>query len=205
MLCTVVAVSWKSAVACNQNGEYLKKCSCRKTYTVNFLLNFNVVMSTRTWDLYLMFYSAESVTLNDCLQLSFLPSKRNYMLLLYPREILILDLEVNQTVGVIAIERTGVPFLQVRKMPPLPVVAAVHEDPLIVVVLMCSSSSGEMSSEPSFVEFSFLKSAADPLHFVVLQQLPVWKQRCGKRALRSLVVKLRLHLLIPVLCSTAIN
>lgn len=58
--------------------------------------------------------SAESVTLNDCLQLSYLPSKRNYMLLLYPREILILDLEVNQTVGVIAIERTGVPFLQVR-------------------------------------------------------------------------------------------
>ena len=35
------------------------------------------------------------------------------MLLLYPREILILDLEVNQTVGVIAIGRTGVPFLQV--------------------------------------------------------------------------------------------
>uniref|UniRef100_A0A8D0HIM2 WDR11 first beta-propeller domain-containing protein n=1 Tax=Sphenodon punctatus TaxID=8508 RepID=A0A8D0HIM2_SPHPU len=57
--------------------------------------------------------SAESVTLNDCLQLSYLPSKRNYMLLLYPREILILDLEVNQTVGVITIERTGVPFLQV--------------------------------------------------------------------------------------------
>ncbi|XP_075791464.1 WD repeat-containing protein 11 isoform X1 [Pelodiscus sinensis] len=57
--------------------------------------------------------SAESVTLNECLQLSYLPSKRNYMLLLYPREILILDLEVNQTVGVIAIERTGIPFLQV--------------------------------------------------------------------------------------------
>uniref|UniRef100_A0A8C9L808 WD repeat-containing protein 11 n=1 Tax=Pavo cristatus TaxID=9049 RepID=A0A8C9L808_PAVCR len=60
--------------------------------------------------------SAESVTLNDCLQLSYLPSKRNYMLLLYPREILILDLEVNQTVGVIAIERTGVPFLQVMNI-----------------------------------------------------------------------------------------
>lgn len=38
------------------------------------------------------------------------------MLLLYPREILILDLEVNQTVGVIAIERTGIPFLQVSKV-----------------------------------------------------------------------------------------
>lgn len=59
-------------------------------------------------------FSAESVTLNDCLQLSYMPSKRNHMLLLYPREILILDLEVNQTVGIVAIERTGAPFLQVN-------------------------------------------------------------------------------------------
>lgn len=58
--------------------------------------------------------SAEAVTLNDCLQLSYLPSKRNHMLLLYPREILILDLELSQTVGVVAIERSGVPFIQVR-------------------------------------------------------------------------------------------
>lgn len=36
------------------------------------------------------------------------------MLLLYPREILILDLELSQTVGVVAIERSGVPFIQVR-------------------------------------------------------------------------------------------
>lgn len=62
------------------------------------------------------FFSAEFVTLNDCLQLAYLPSKRNHMLLLYPREILILDLEVNQTVGVIAIERTGIPFLQVSTL-----------------------------------------------------------------------------------------
>lgn len=38
------------------------------------------------------------------------------MLLLYPREILILDLELSQTVGVVAIERSGVPFIQVRKL-----------------------------------------------------------------------------------------
>lgn len=36
------------------------------------------------------------------------------MLLLYPREILILDLELSQTVGVVAIERSGVPFTQVQ-------------------------------------------------------------------------------------------
>lgn len=66
-----------------------------------------------TLALFFCFLSAEFVALNDCLQLAYLPSKRNHMLLLYPREILILDLEVNQTVGVIAIERAGVPFLQV--------------------------------------------------------------------------------------------
>uniref|UniRef100_A0A8D0AH05 WD repeat-containing protein 11 n=1 Tax=Sander lucioperca TaxID=283035 RepID=A0A8D0AH05_SANLU len=60
--------------------------------------------------------TAEAVTLNDCLQLSYLPSKRNHMLLLYPREILILDLELSQTVGVVAIERSGVPFIQVSCM-----------------------------------------------------------------------------------------
>lgn len=39
------------------------------------------------------------------------------MLLLYPREILILDLELSQTVGVVAIERSGVPFIQVIQVP----------------------------------------------------------------------------------------
>ncbi|MEE6486633.1 hypothetical protein FKM82_014655 [Ascaphus truei] len=72
--------------------------------------------------------SAEAVTLNDCLQLSYLPSKRNHMLLLYPREILILDLEVNQTVGVVAIERTGVPFLQVIPCFQRDVLFCLHEN-----------------------------------------------------------------------------
>lgn len=41
------------------------------------------------------------------------------MLLLYPREILILDLELSQTVGVVAIERSGVPFIQVSRCIPV--------------------------------------------------------------------------------------
>ncbi|CAH2322762.1 WD repeat-containing 11 [Pelobates cultripes] len=72
--------------------------------------------------------SAEAVTLNECLQLSYMPSKRNHMLLLYPREILILDLEVNQTVGVVAIERTGVPFLQVTPCFQRDVLFCLHEN-----------------------------------------------------------------------------
>ncbi|XP_053163525.1 WD repeat-containing protein 11 isoform X2 [Hemicordylus capensis] len=85
--------------------------------------------------------SAESVTLNDCLQLSYLPSKRNYMLLLYPREILILDLEVNQTVGVIAIERTGVPFLQVIPCFQRDGLFCLHENGCITLRVRRSASS----------------------------------------------------------------
>ncbi|XP_053306224.1 WD repeat-containing protein 11 [Spea bombifrons] len=77
--------------------------------------------------------SAEAVTLNECLQLSYLPSKRNHMLLLYPREILILDLEVNQTVGVVAIERTGVPFLQVTPCFQRDVLFCLHENGCITL------------------------------------------------------------------------
>uniref|UniRef100_A0A7M4ETT2 WD repeat-containing protein 11 n=1 Tax=Crocodylus porosus TaxID=8502 RepID=A0A7M4ETT2_CROPO len=93
--------------------------------------------------------SAESVTLNDCLQLSYLPSKRNYMLLLYPREILILDLEVNQTVGVIAIERTGIPFLQVIPCFQRDGLFCLHENGCITLrVRRLNSIIGSPNEEP---------------------------------------------------------
>ncbi|XP_075922520.1 WD repeat-containing protein 11 isoform X1 [Petromyzon marinus] len=57
--------------------------------------------------------SVEGVLLTECIQMSYLPAHRSHMLLLYPREIVILDLEISQTVGIVAIERSGVPFLQV--------------------------------------------------------------------------------------------
>ncbi|XP_043912007.1 WD repeat-containing protein 11 [Protopterus annectens] len=85
--------------------------------------------------------SAESVTLNDCLQLSYLPHKRNHMLLLYPREILILDLEVNQTVGVVAIERTGVPFVQVIPCHQRDALYCLHENGCITFRVRRSGNS----------------------------------------------------------------
>ncbi|KAA8590075.1 hypothetical protein FQN60_014009 [Etheostoma spectabile] len=77
--------------------------------------------------------TAEAVTLNDCLQLSYLPSKRNHMLLLYPREILILDLELSQTVGVVAIERSGVPFIQVIPCAQRDALYCLHENGCITL------------------------------------------------------------------------
>uniref|UniRef100_A0AAY4ERE8 WD repeat-containing protein 11 n=1 Tax=Denticeps clupeoides TaxID=299321 RepID=A0AAY4ERE8_9TELE len=85
--------------------------------------------------------SAEAVTLNDCLQLSYLPSKRNHMLLLYPREILILDLELSQTVGVVAIERSGVPFIQVVPCGQRDALYCLHENGCITLRVCRSTSS----------------------------------------------------------------
>ncbi|XP_033835522.1 WD repeat-containing protein 11 [Periophthalmus magnuspinnatus] len=91
--------------------------------------------------------TAEAVTLNDCLQLSYLPSKRNHMLLLYPREILILDLELSQTVGVVAIERSGVPFTQVIPCTQRDALYCLHENGCITL-RVCRSTSTEDASDP---------------------------------------------------------
>ncbi|XP_036402686.1 WD repeat-containing protein 11 [Megalops cyprinoides] len=92
--------------------------------------------------------SAEAVTLNDCLQLSYLPSKRNHMLLLYPREILILDLELSQTVGVVAIERSGVPFIQVVPCAQRDALFCLHENGCITLRLCRSTSASPDESDP---------------------------------------------------------
>uniref|UniRef100_A0A8C8DL18 WD repeat-containing protein 11 n=1 Tax=Oryzias sinensis TaxID=183150 RepID=A0A8C8DL18_9TELE len=92
--------------------------------------------------------TAEAVTLNDCLQLSYLPSKRNHMLLLYPREILILDLELSQTVGVVAIERSGVPFIQVTPCAQRDALYCLHENGCITLrVCRCTAAAEESVQE----------------------------------------------------------
>ncbi|KAA0717551.1 WD repeat-containing protein 11 [Triplophysa tibetana] len=83
--------------------------------------------------------TAEAVTLNDCLQLSYLPSKRNHMLLLYSREILILDLELSQTVGVVAIERSGVPFIQVIPCAQRDALYCLHENGCVTLRVSLSA------------------------------------------------------------------
>ncbi|XP_074640587.1 WD repeat-containing protein 11-like isoform X2 [Tubulanus polymorphus] len=69
----------------------------------------------------------ENVALNECLQLTYLLSCRHHLLLVYSREMLILDLEINQTVGIIPMERTGSPFIQVIPCQQRDVLLALHE------------------------------------------------------------------------------
>lgn len=53
------------------------------------------------------------MTISECLQLTYHRSLRNHVLLLYPRDILLIDLHINMTVGVISIDKTSSPLLQV--------------------------------------------------------------------------------------------
>ncbi|CAB1343314.1 unnamed protein product, partial [Coregonus sp. 'balchen'] len=76
--------------------------------------------------------------------MSYLPSKRNHMLLLYPREILILDLELSQTVGVVGIERSGVPFFQVIPCAQRDALFCLHENGCITLrVCRCTTAPDE--------------------------------------------------------------
>ena len=50
----------------------------------------------------------------ECLQLLHHRACRHHLVLLYPREILVLDLEINQTVAIVPLERSAASLQQVR-------------------------------------------------------------------------------------------
>ena len=58
----------------------------------------------------------ENIALNECIQLTYHKACRHHLILVYAREVLILDLEINQTVGTIPMDRTGSPFLEVHNI-----------------------------------------------------------------------------------------
>lgn len=54
------------------------------------------------------------MTLSECLQMCYHRSIRYHLLLLFPREILLLDLQIKQTVGIVPIgDKVSSPYLQV--------------------------------------------------------------------------------------------
>ncbi|XP_066990609.1 WD repeat-containing protein 11-like isoform X1 [Macrobrachium rosenbergii] len=65
--------------------------------------------------------------LAECLQLAYHRTVRDQLLLLYSREILVLDLTINQTVGIITIDRAVSPFSQVISCWQRDVLFCLHE------------------------------------------------------------------------------
>ncbi|XP_034244567.1 WD repeat-containing protein 11-like [Thrips palmi] len=69
----------------------------------------------------------ESVPVAECLQVIHHQAIRNLLLLVYPSEILILDLHINHTVGLIPLERSTSPLLQVVSARQRNVLYCLHE------------------------------------------------------------------------------
>lgn len=67
------------------------------------------------------------MTVSECLQLEYHRSLRHHLLLVYAREVLILDLHINQTVGIIPLEKSTSPLLQVKSVRQREVLYCLHE------------------------------------------------------------------------------
>lgn len=70
----------------------------------------------------------DTLTLVDCLQISFSPAVRHHLFLLYPREILIIDAEIMQAVGSIFLERNATPFVNFRLCQQRDALYCLHEN-----------------------------------------------------------------------------
>lgn len=53
------------------------------------------------------------MTISECLQMTYHQSLKNHVILLYARDILLIDLQINMTVGIISIDKSNSPLLQV--------------------------------------------------------------------------------------------
>ncbi|XP_054721445.1 WD repeat-containing protein 11-like [Uloborus diversus] len=93
--------------------------------------------------------SEDGITLNECLFLTYHKSYRHHLLLLYPKEVLILDLEINQTVGIVPMEHTSSPMMQFFSCRQRDLFYILHESGSVSLRLRhrpeCSESSLEVS------------------------------------------------------------
>lgn len=106
----------------NSNGSMEKKSSSKNLAKKMSSILVGESSSKKTSN------DVESVALNECLQLMYHQSCRHHLILLYPREILILDLEINQTVGIIQLEKSGSPYIQVLSLRQRDVLICLHEN-----------------------------------------------------------------------------
>ena len=97
----------------------------------------------------LLFFRAgeESVALSECLQLAYLPSSCHYLLALFPREVMILDMEINQAVCSFGLERNSPSFLQVIPCRQRDVLMCLHENGTIIMRVR-----RRVSQNPYFVD-----------------------------------------------------
>ncbi|XP_014675037.1 PREDICTED: WD repeat-containing protein 11-like [Priapulus caudatus] len=117
---------------------------------------------------------AGAVMLTDCLQLAYHPAWRHCLLLVYPREVLLVDLHVKQTVGIIPMERTGSPFVQVFPCRQRDVLVCLHENGAITVrVRKIFASPAPTPNEPGSPYMQIGESNVDVVYELRCQSDPM--------------------------------
>ncbi|EDO36880.1 predicted protein [Nematostella vectensis] len=92
----------------------------------------------------------ESVALSECLQLSYLPSSCHNLLALFPREVMILDMEINQAICSFSLERNSPPFLQVIPCRQRDVLMCLHENGSIIMRARRRVTQNPYFNEPNY-------------------------------------------------------
>ncbi|KAM7302431.1 WD repeat-containing protein 11 [Ixodes scapularis] len=69
----------------------------------------------------------EEQPLSECLQLCYHGALRYHLLLLYPKRLMVLDTEIQQTLGVISLERNGSPFVRCQPCWQHDMILCLHE------------------------------------------------------------------------------
>ncbi|KAL5471412.1 hypothetical protein EMCRGX_G029528 [Ephydatia muelleri] len=90
----------------------------------------------------------DTATLNDCIQMVFSQTNRGHLLLLYSREIVILDTSIRQIIGSVPLERNTSPFLQIMPCRQRDVLYALHENGCISLRIRTSPQTLQPSSSP---------------------------------------------------------
>ncbi|CAN7990277.1 unnamed protein product [Ixodes hexagonus] len=69
----------------------------------------------------------EEQPLSECLQLCYHGALRHHLLLLYPKRLMVLDTEIQQTLGMISLERNGSPFVRCQPCWQHDMILCLHE------------------------------------------------------------------------------
>jgi len=90
----------------------------------------------------------DTMTVSECLGLSYHRSLRHHMLLHYPRDILIIDLLINQTVGIISMEKAMTTLVQVIPARQRDVLYCLHESGSVSVKVRRKTGSVAVLPSP---------------------------------------------------------
>ncbi|XP_046385283.1 WD repeat-containing protein 11-like [Ischnura elegans] len=123
------------------------------------------------------------MTASDCLQLVYHNSLRHHLILVYPHEALILDLHINQTVGIIPLEKTASPLAQVISASQRDALFCLHESGSVSVKFRRRHAASPVES-PFDNASSFGAGGATTSSVETLLEV-AYEQRCQSEPMRQ--------------------